>query len=240
MQSKLISTGYEVLDGYLSSEGCQQLLSKVGRYRQTHELAEIYRPIKDRPLRYYVIDGEQILEHLPDIWNLYQEEIRSLASTLAGQDLEPLANARVGVNVNIMPPGRSSYRWHYDRCSATGILYLNEVEGGQTELYPNYRLLLKKGRHGLVQRWLDKLVNVPALRNGVRKMAVVRPLAGRLVMMRGNRCWHSVRPVLGNADRINIIFSFDRPGAIFPMEQGLDSYLYTRKQTASSDPNYAK
>jgi hypothetical protein len=43
---------------------------------------------------------------------------------------------------NITPPG-GEYRWHYDRNAATAILYLNEVPGGETEMFPNYRLVFR-------------------------------------------------------------------------------------------------
>ena len=56
--------------------------------------------------------------------------------------------------------------------------------------------------------------------------------------MRGDRCYHSVRGVTGDVERVNIIFSYDLPDAEFSMEEGLDSYLYTQEQQRSSDPNY--
>lgn len=43
------------------------------------------------------------------------------------------------------PPG-GEYRWHYDRNAVTAILYLNEVPGGETEIFPNFRLVFRRGR----------------------------------------------------------------------------------------------
>lgn len=66
----------------------------------------------------------------------------------------------------------------------------------------------------------------------------VSPKVGRLVMMRADRCWHSVRSVLGDRERVNIIASYDLPGTEFSTEEGLDSYLYTQEEQQSADPNY--
>jgi len=57
--------------------------------------------------------------------------------------------------------------------------------------------------------------------------------------MRADRCWHSVRSVIGDRERINIILSYDLPGTEFPTAEGLDSYLYTQEEARSSDPNYS-
>jgi hypothetical protein len=215
-------------------------LAHIGEYRQRNELTEIHRPMKGRPLRYFVITGDQITAALPEIRALYQDQIYTEMKALSGEDIVPLDNRQVGVNVNIMPPDGSSYRWHYDRCSVTAILYLNQVEGGHTEFYPNYRILLKPGANPRLQQGLDSLLNFAPLRGLARRMCKVEPQAGRLVVMRGNRCWHSVQPVRGRQDRINIIFSYDARDAVFPMEAGLDKYLYTDKEAAAGDPNYGK
>ena len=59
-----------------------------------------------------------------------------------------------------------------------------------------------------------------------------------LIVMQGDRCLHSVRRVEGVEDRINIIMTFDTPGAVFPVEKELDSYLYSKTSTPTFDPNY--
>lgn len=230
--------GYEVRDGYLSAQECRALLDRIAAYRQTHELPEIHRPTKGRPLRYQVIDGRQIHQHLPEIWSLYTGRVLTTVQRAAAITLEPLSNLNAGVNVNIMQPGRSSYRWHYDRTRYTSILYLNEVEGGQTELYPNYRILLGAWADLRLQRALDRLIQFPPLVGLLGNRVQVAPKVGRLVTMRADRCWHSVGAVTGDRDRVNIILAYDLPGAVFPAEDGLDSYLYTQEPPTSDDPNY--
>ncbi len=236
--SELESVGYQVVDNFLTDEQCRLLLEKIAAFRQHHSLPEIHRPTKGRSLRYHVINGEQIQESLPRIWELYTGEVNELVNESLGFPLEPLANTRAGVNINLMRPNQSSYRWHYDRACVTSIVYLNEVEGGETELYPNYRLLLEKGKNTAVQQALDNFIHIKPIRNVFGNMVRVSPKVGRLIMMRADRCWHSVRSVLGERERVNIILSYDIPGTEFPTEEGLDSYLYTQDEQQSTDPNY--
>lgn len=235
---QLDKVGYQIVDDFLSAEDCQSLLETINEFREGHTLPEIHRPTKGRSLRYHVINGEQIQGSLPGIWDLYTGQVNESVNESLGFPLEPLANTRAGVNVNLMRPNQSSYRWHYDRACVTSIIYLTEVEGGVTELYPNYRILLEKGKNSTLQRVLDKFIQIKPIMNTFGNFVQVSPKVGRLVMMRADRCWHSVRSVLGERERVNIILSYDYPGTEFPMEEGLDSYLYTQDEQQSADPNY--
>jgi hypothetical protein len=71
------------------------------------------------------------------------------------------------------------------------------------------------------------------------KQVLIEPRQGSLLLMPGNKCLHSVRPVRGKKDRINIILAYDAPDADFIIERKLDAYLYSQEQEAASDPNYA-
>ena len=227
--------GYCVEDGFLTPEDCDQLLGLIAQYRAAHEVPEVYRKVRGRSLHYFVIDGHQVEQHLPAIWRLY-EQVNDVVDKTSGQALEPLENRRVGANVNITPPG-GEYRWHYDRNAVTAIIYLNEVQGGETELYPHFRLRLKR-RYSALQRWLDRLLQTAPVRRLFGRHVMVAPRRGSIVLMKGNTCLHSVRPVGGEADRINIILAYDEPGAHFAIEKNLDTYLYTKAEQASADPNY--
>ncbi len=48
----------------------------------------------------------------------------------------------------------------YDRNAVTAILYLNTVSGGETEMYPEYRIHLGKRKGARFQKWLDVLLQV--------------------------------------------------------------------------------
>lgn len=240
MPSSLELAGYVVTDEFLSADDCRRLLGQIDDYRSTTDLPEIHRATRGRDLRYLVIDGHQIREQLPDIWDLYTGSVQARMSEVAGEEMFPLQNERAGVNVNVMEPGNSEYRWHYDRTPVTAVLYLNAVEGGATELYPTLRILLSDQRRARTQRVLDRMVTTRLVRGARSKKVAVAPRGGRLVAIAGNRCWHSVSGVRGSDDRVNIILAYDRKDATFAAEQGLDSYLYTNDRKAQKDPNYLR
>lgn len=234
--AELRRQGYVVQADFFSPTQCQEALALIGAYRQNHTLPQVYRRVRGRSLRYSVIDGEQIEQHLPSIWQLYQE-IGQLASHWSGVPLVPLPNKKVSVNINVVSSG-GAYRWHYDRNALTVILYLNQVPGGETEIYPNYRLYLARYKATVWQRALDHLLQLSLVRKLFGQKVSVKPQPGTLVIMQGDKCLHSVRPVEGDQDRINIILAYDRPGANFPAEESLDRYLFSQEQLASTDPNY--
>jgi hypothetical protein len=135
--------------------------------------------------------------------------------------------------VNLTPAG-GEYRWHYDRNAVTAILFLNAVEGGETEMYPNFRIRLPRWKDSWIQRALDRMLRL-FLR--VARLVVVAPAPGRMIIMRGDRCLHSVRRVV-QGERINVIMTFDVPGSRFRAAENLDPYLYSNRATPDFDPNY--
>jgi hypothetical protein len=232
----LRETGVEVVDAFLSTTECDALLQCIAQYRNTHQLPIIHRKQRGRSLHYMVIDGAAIHEHFPQLAKL-NADANSLVNQLNAAKLQPLGNRSARININITPPS-GEYRWHYDRNRVTAILYLNEVAGGETEMYPNYRLYLGRSKHTHVQRWLDSLLMKKPILWLFGKKLTISPRKGTLLVMQGDRCLHSVRRVEGFEDRINIIMTFDAPGALFPVENELDSYLYSKKSTPAFDPNY--
>ncbi|MGR3318078.1 MAG: 2OG-Fe(II) oxygenase [Candidatus Anammoxibacter sp.] len=228
--------GYCIKHDFLTKQECQELLTFIEEYRQVHNVPHIYRKQRGRSLNYNVIDGEKIKEHLIRIDRLYSN-INSVVNKTTGQEMAKLKNARVGVNVNITPSG-GEYRWHYDRNAITGILYLNEVEGGETECYPDYRMFFREIRYSRFQRYIDSFLQIGFVRKVFGKKVLIKPRRGSLVLMHGNRCLHSVRKVQGSTDRINIILAYDIPNADFTIAEKLDSYIYNEDASHISDPNY--
>ena len=233
----LATQGFGAQAGFLSEDECSALLKQIATYRSSHELPEVYRAAGDRPLHYRVIDGECISADLPDLISLYAR-INIIVNEAIGEELVPLEDRRVGLNVNVTPAG-GTYRWHYDRNAVTAILYLNAVPGGETEIYPNYRLFMEGARYSALQRIADRVLEMRIVRGMFGRLVQVAPETGLLVAMRGNRCLHSVRPVEGDADRINVIMAYDLPGAQFEVAPQLDRYLYESEVTTEADPNYS-
>jgi hypothetical protein len=232
------STGLILIESYLSTAGCVGLRAAIAGYRGAHDLPLIHRPERGRSLRYYVIDGHGIRQSLPPLVELYGR-VKELARSLTGLDLVPMSNPTANLNVNITPPG-GEYRWHYDRNAITALLYLNAVAGGEIEVYPNYRIHLGARSTTCWQRHLDRLLGFPAVRHLSGRHRSIAPKEGLLVIMRGDRTLHSVRPVTGTEERINVVMSFDtREAQSAPLQQ-LDGYLYSKKPVDAADPNYGR
>lgn len=237
MREDFNTKGYHLTEHFLSERECEHFLTLIKNYRKHHPVPEIYRNVRGRPLRYKVIDGEQINRNLPEVAKLFKV-VNKTVNSITNRELVPLDNEKVACNINIMTRG-GTYRWHYDRNTVTAILYLNEVlGGGETECYPNYRIFLRRGRFSKLQQWLDGLLQIALVRRLFGKQLVCKARTGCLLVMRGDRCLHSVRPLTGDEERINIIMSYDAPGTDFAIAGQLDSYLYNQDPVQSSDPNY--
>jgi len=229
--------GFQLIEGFLSPEACKAIVVCLDEYRKTYEIPIIYRPERKRSLRYSVINGEDIRSRLPAIQKLY-ENILPVVQRATGQNIGPMNNRMAGVNINFTPPG-GTYRWHYDRNAVTAVLYLNEVNGGEIEAYPDYRLLLKDPRLSRMQSYVDRLLQQGIFLGLFGHKHTIAPKPGRLMIMRGDRCLHSVRTVSGDRERICVVMSYDVAGRVSPQELPLDSYLYSSKRyVAKRDPNY--
>ena len=230
--------GLQISQDFLSPAECHAIILSIEEYRSQHEVPLIERPGRGRPLKYRVINGDEIQNRLPAIQELYESVLRVVRREI-NQNVVPLSNRIVRVNINITPAG-GAYRWHYDRNAVTAILYLNEVEGGEIEAYPNYRLLLPGARASRMQGYLDRLLQLDIVLRAFGQKNTIAPRSGLLIIMRGDRCLHSVRPVSGNSERLCVVMSFDFPDAAFPQELELDPYLYSSQKFApKSDPNYS-
>ncbi len=228
--------GYLTINLFDETEQCKEFLNLISSYREQYELTEIYRPNKERSLKYFVINGEEIETNLPKVWKLYKS-INQLINQVGNYNFVPLANKVATVNINIVNPG-GEYRWHYDRNRITALLYLNTVQGGEIEIYPNYRIKLNSQRFTFLQRYLDAILKHKFIRNLLSKKITISPLPGMMILIKGDRCLHSVKAVEENQERINIVMAYDVPEAQFPIEKELDSYLYTNNKQVVSDPNY--
>ena len=228
--------GVVVEPDFLSPEVCEKYCQSVLALDRAEGLPLIERRVRERSLKYKVVDGYRIADALPEIDDLSRQVEEALERT-CGPGLVPIDDVMAARNINVTPPG-GEYRWHYDRNAATAIIYLNEVPGGQTEIFPNFRLLLRGGHYQRIQLRLDDLVRLRIVRRLFGHQKLIQPRRGTLVIMRGNTTLHSVRAVLGTEDRISVVLAYDFPGQD-NRRKALNNYLYTSAPPVEADPNYS-
>ena len=226
--------GYFLQDQFLTVSQCSNLLRQIREYRQQYDLRRVFRQHGERSLNYFVIDGPSVDEHLASCRRLYGY-VNQFVNQLDTLSLIPLRDRRAAINVNITAPG-GEYRWHYDRNRVTALLYLNAVAGGELEFCPKYRIPAKAGERFRQER-LDQMLQNKWIRRIFGRQVRVAPRAGRLIVMRGDLCLHSVRPVSGNEWRVNLVMAYDDPHHSRQVTE-LDGYLYDPENTYSRDPNY--
>jgi 2OG-Fe(II) oxygenase superfamily len=235
MTSDFWKAGVVIEPDFLSTEECERYCQSVLALDRSQGLPLVERQVRERSLRYKVVDGLRIADALPEIDDLTRR-VEEAIERICGPGLMPIDDVVAARNINVTPP-EGEYRWHYDRNAATALIYLNEVPGGETELFPNYRLLFRGGRHPGVQRWLDDVLRLRAVRRLFGHQMLVEPHRGTLVLMRGNTTLHSVRAVLGSDDRIAVVLAYDYPHS-GQRRDALNSYLYTSASASEGDPNY--
>jgi hypothetical protein len=228
--------GVAIQPDFLSSEECEKYCQSVLDLDRAIGLPLIERRVRERSLRYKVVDGRNIADALPEIDDV-TKRVEEALERICGPGLMPIEDSVAARNINVTPPG-GEYRWHYDRNAATAIIYLNEVAGGQTEIFPNYRIFFRDGRYQRIQKWLDDMLRLRFVRRLFGNLKVVEPHQGTMVIMRGNTTLHSVREVLGTEDRIAIVLAYDYPGR-GNQRIALNSYLYTSVPRVEGDPNYS-
>lgn len=223
---------------FLPNSDCAAILNSIQSFKEKFPVPRVKRKCKERSLDYLVIDGQVIAKHFPEVMKLLPG-VQNMVEKFAAVPLAPLKNSRVAININITPPG-GEYRWHYDRNAFTAILYLNEIEGGEVELFGNYRILLKSNRFSSIQKFLDQILLSKFFRwIFSSKHTLIKPASGELLIMNANKCLHSVREVRGTNDRVCIVFAFDTPGKVHGVDADLDPYLYSDQAVSDRDPNYA-
>ena len=217
---------YVVVDDFLPAPECRELLHAIDQCKERIDLIKVNQLSVTSIKKFLTLNGEDIEENIPAASELYTR-VNEVVNKLSGGDYAPLENKQIGLSINITPAG-GTFSWHHDRHEMTAILYLNEVEGGgELEFFPNNRILLKNNRGG-IKKWLqlgfDAAVLAVCLMT--RRKVTVTPKPGVLCLMVGTRCTHRVRPVVGDRERVCVIFAYDVPGKDFSREMTTDYYGY--------------
>ena len=173
-----------------------------------------------------VLDGAFVSEQIPAFARLIQN-VQKAVDDFSETPLVPYPTAKAAIQVHFTYPGRA-LPWHYESKAVKAILYLNQVDGGEVEIFEDYRLLLSSMPLSSTQKVLDQILLSKFSRwLFSKKHSVIQPEAGQLVIMKANRCPHSVQPVRGMSDRISIVFLFDTPGKAHEADPELNPYFYS-------------
>lgn len=220
--------GLLVVDSFVTARACEEIVAAVDDLHARNRLIQVDRVGRSSVSRFATINGDELERAIPRVSELYAE-VGGFVRRIACPDLVPLENRSIGLSINVTGPGQQ-FAMHYDRNAVTAVIYLATVtEGGQMECYPRSRVLLGSRDTpfgGRLQTLLDLCTKSTAwkLLSGQRRM--VSPVAGRMLVFRGNRCLHGVRPVQGAATRYSLQLAYDMPTTSFGRSETTDYYGY--------------
>lgn len=147
---------------------------------------------------YYVVPGDLIRTKLPWLYNLYEQDLCEVVSSLVGRRMKLSRSVRLGVNINVVKGHNARYEWHVDSSPVSAVLFATTHGDG----------------HGgeLAIRMPDALIKIS-------------PQAGSLVVFNG-RLAHSVLPLVQGGARVSVpmIFFYDDFEEADTTE--LEEYLY--------------
>ena len=224
LRARYRETGFAFQPAFVSRDECEEIVAVVEKHREKMINVEIDTLIAK--FRFFTVNSEELEELVPAVQRL-ERELCAVASQLEGRPLVPLDNKRIGLSLNLMPAS-GKLSWHYDRNLVTAVVYLNEVEGGEFEVYPRYRVRLPNNHRGprkLVQRVFDAAMRPRAVRNILGRKLTVPPTVGGIAFM-DSTCLHQVAPVRGTVSRASIIFCYDEQGKVFSKDRTQNYYGY--------------
>ena len=242
LRAEFQEKGYAVIDDYLSSSEVQQILQSIEDYRATgHEVIQVDQKSLIRTQVFKTIVGDDCDRHVALFGDLWRNRILALSKDLSGVDLVPINDSAIGLNCNITE--RSGVlSFHYDRNEVTGVLYLQECNGGALECYPHFRFLLPH-RYSWPVKQLQRVFHVlwrtpVALWLARKRREFILPKAGRLVVMRGPLALHRVQPVEEGPNRIAGVFCYDRPEVKWEQWNSKDNYVVLSKKQHKAQSRY--
>jgi hypothetical protein len=208
----------------LSSDECADILATLERNRDKFIDVSVDTLIATQ--KFLTINGSELEEMVPIVPRLTQD-LCAFVSSLEGRPMAPLENKNVGLSLNLTPPG-GVLSWHYDRNLVTCVVHLNEVNGGEFEVYPRYRVRVRDNHTGVrrtLQRLFDAAMRPEPVRRLLGRKEIIRPRIGQAIVM-NSTCLHQVASVSGTTSRGAIIFCFDEVGKVFSKEDTKNYYGY--------------
>ena len=192
--------GFRHLPGFLPPAAVDGLLAALARQRQAMLRIDGRRGLGPR---YHVLDGESIVERMPELVACVREQVQPAIRAFAGEVLEPLPSPRRAMRVQIYTAADDGFRWHRDGHRFTALLTLRNASDGETQM-------LSRRLSRLLTPALYALYPLPQAFSPLPRRSVVAG-AGDLLLMRGRELIH--RGVARRAgERVVGVFAFERPG----------------------------
>lgn len=228
-RERFVRDGVLVIDTFLTPPECVAIIAAVDELNERERLIRVDRVGRMSVSSFATINGAELEQAIPRVAELYSEVGKFVRETIS-EELVPLENRAIGLSINVTGPGQQ-FAMHYDRNAVTAVIYLNTVEqGGQMECYPRWSRLLLGSRANPYLKRLQHLLDLTTKSavwkwlSGQRR--TVSPQAGRMIVFRGNRCLHGVRPVGGTATRYSLQLAYDMPTTSFGRSETTDYYGY--------------
>jgi hypothetical protein len=218
--------GYVQIENFFSDVEVISLLTKAYECQRKKLTIDVNNKTLIAYQRFYTINGEDLEEQIPDLIDI-SIRVNKVVNDLAEEKYFPLLNKTIGVSLNIMPQS-GQLSWHYDRNLITGVIHLNEVEGGLLEIYPRYRIRIHNNHYGirkLFQRIFDALLRPAIVRFLLGRKVYIQPEAGNLIVI-DSTCLHQVQSVTGDTSRVAIVLCYDEFNKDFREEYTQNYYGY--------------
>ncbi len=153
--------------------------------------------------RYYVIDGDQVSNNLPEI-SSFEQRIRFMVEQFAGHPVQLLAGSRRSMRIQIYSKRSHGFRWHFDGHSYVAILTLKNTNLGQTQVISSQ-----------LSRYLRflfyPLYPFPHIFSIAPHETIVSE-PGSLLLMRGAKLLHRGVTLKLEGERILIVYTYDEAG----------------------------
>ena len=147
----------------------------------------------------HVVTGDIIHKNLSWLADLYNKDLKFLASQTIGKTLFPSSDIKSGININVLKGCGARYEWHVDSNPLTGVLFVTTHrpdKGGE--------LVFKLGT----------------------KEVLVEPVAGKFIIFDARTIPHTVLPLNEQSERISIPMNYFYDLNNQQRPSDLDDYLY--------------
>ena len=153
--------------------------------------------LTDDGLRYWVLDGDGVIRHAPELWGWAQFVALPLASALVGKPLRLSPETQAAVNINCLEGRGERYELHTDSVTYTMLAWASGPHHGG-----------------------ELLCELPGGR------VFVHPETGGGVLLEGSAIPHAVMPLREQGPRLSVPIAFEPIGEEFARDESLSGHLY--------------